>query len=286
MTSIKVEIFKGIGDVKKFITKCELHCTLKGYIDEKKAVFIAERLDDAAFEAYIGLSDADKKDAEKIKEALLKHFDRAKRNREVAIEELMNRKRLPNEKAELFGNKILELVKYAYPKLNDAAIKTLTKDYYVKGLHSDLQRELRKETGFEDKSLKDLTEQTTYLEIAGINSGVTEKEVIGSIREPNNLEGKIDQLIDILGRSSAMKEEKDVEEKDGEDEKVNFAGAGSYYKSSTRGRRGGGQPPRKRLECRICNSTDHLFRRCPSRFCQSCGKKGHDGWDKNCPNYK
>ena len=67
----------------------------------------------------------------------------------------MNQRRFPNEKAELFANKILELAKYAYPKLNGAAINTSTKDYYVKGLHSDLQRELRKERDFEDKSLKD-----------------------------------------------------------------------------------------------------------------------------------
>ena len=178
----------------------------------------------------------------------------------------MNR-RFPNEKAELFANKILELVKYAYPKLNAAAINTLTKDCYVKGLHSDLQRELREERDFEDKSLKDLTAQTTYLEIAGINSGATVKEVIGSVREPNTLEDKIDELTDALGKSPAPRDERNDEW-----EKVNFAGAGSYYKSS-RGRRRGDQMPRKRLECRICSSTDHHFRQCPSRFCQSCRKK-------------
>ena len=48
--------FTGIGDVKRFITKCEPHCTLKGYTDEKAAVFLAERLDDAAFDAYMVLS--------------------------------------------------------------------------------------------------------------------------------------------------------------------------------------------------------------------------------------
>ena len=106
------------------------------------------------------------------------------------------------------------------------------------------------------------------------------KEVIGSVREPNTLEGKIDELIDALGKSLAPRDERNDE-----CEKVSFAGAGSYYKSS-RGRRRGGQTPRKRLECRICSSTDHLFRQCPSRFCQSCGKKGHDGWAKDCPNYK
>ena len=32
--------------------------------------------------------------------------------------------------------------------------------------------------------------------------------------------------------------------------------------------------------------TDHMFRQCPDRFCQSCGNKGHDGWDRECPKYQ
>ena len=37
MASInKVATFNGDGDVNKFITKCELHCTLNGYEGEKK----------------------------------------------------------------------------------------------------------------------------------------------------------------------------------------------------------------------------------------------------------
>ena len=109
----------------------------------------------------MGLSAEDQKDPAKIKEALIKSFDHAKRNREVAIEELMHRKRLPDEKVEVFSHKILELVKYAYPKFGDEAKQSLAKDYYVKGLQSDIQRELRKMSNFEDKTLDQLIEQTT-----------------------------------------------------------------------------------------------------------------------------
>ena len=42
----------------------------------------------------------------------------------------------------------------------------------------------------------------------------------------------------------------------------------------------------KQRRCRACQSTDHLLRSCPNRCCQACGKRGHDAWDKNCPNYQ
>jgi hypothetical protein len=27
-----------------------------------------------------------------------------------------------------------------------------------------------------------------------------------------------------------------------------------------------------------------VVRRCPQRFCQACGKSGHDSWMTECPN--
>ena len=67
MAASKIEVFTGVTDVNKFITKCELHCTLKGYTAEKKAVFIAERLDDAAFDVYTSLNTDDRKYPEKLR---------------------------------------------------------------------------------------------------------------------------------------------------------------------------------------------------------------------------
>ena len=46
------------------------------------------------------LTTEDKKDPEKIKDALLNGFDRSKRNREVAVEKLKDRGRIPNEGAD------------------------------------------------------------------------------------------------------------------------------------------------------------------------------------------
>ena len=182
MATKKVELFTGREDVTKFTTKCDLHCSLKGYDGEKKAAFIAGRLEEPAFDVYMALSDADKKDPEKIKEALINTFDNAKRNREVALEELTHRKRLQNEKAEVFAHKVLELVKYAYPKFTDDAKKSLAKDHFVKGLPSDIQKELRKVTDFETKGLDELVTLTTYYEIADANATATGRRRVRVLR--------------------------------------------------------------------------------------------------------
>ena len=123
MATKKVECFTGREDVKKFITKCDLHCNIKGYDGDKKAAFIARCLEVPAFDHYMAPPEDDKKDPEKIKTALLGSFDNANRNREVALEDLSHRRRLGDERAKVFTHKILELVKYAYPKFDDEAKK-------------------------------------------------------------------------------------------------------------------------------------------------------------------
>ena len=295
MATKKVESFTGREDVKKFITKCDLHCNIKGYDGEKKAAFIAGRLEEPAFDVYMALSDEDKKDPEKIKTALLGSFDNAKKNREVALEELRHRRRLGEENPEVFAHKLLELCNYAYPKFTDDARKSLAKDHYVKGLGVELQKELRKTTDFEDKSLDDLVKLTTYFEIADTNASTfsePRREEIatlascGSANAESRFESRLDRLCTLMERSLNMGEE----EEDPDDRMNYVASRGSARNPSNNFRRrnfnrggGGRQQPRK---CRACNGTDHLFRKCPKRYCQSCGKQGHDGWEKECPKYQ
>ena len=163
-------------------------------------MFIAGRLEDAALDIYMGMSEDDQKDPENVTAALLNNFDLAQQNREIAVEELMHRKRLPEEKIEVFAYKILELTKYAYPKFNDATKGAIAKDYFVKGLHADLQKELRKLSDYDEKTLTQLTEMTTYLEIAGINSNASKpkSESVGEISSVSNLETKLVMYVCIL----------------------------------------------------------------------------------------
>ena len=62
----KQKTFNGNGNVKEFITKVELQSSLKGYSGEKVAQYIASRLEGPAFDIYLQMPYADKKDAKKI----------------------------------------------------------------------------------------------------------------------------------------------------------------------------------------------------------------------------
>ena len=53
-------------------------------------------------------------------------------------------------------------------------------------------------------------------------------------------------------------------------------------RGATKGNQNG--RPVNKFKCRNCRSTDHLIRKCPQRFCQACGKRGHDAWMDECPN--
>ena len=59
--SHKSLVFDGTHNVKEFITKCQLECSVKGYEDEKKANFLGCRLIGPAFDVYMRLSVNEKK---------------------------------------------------------------------------------------------------------------------------------------------------------------------------------------------------------------------------------
>ena len=86
--SNKLKTFNGNGNVKKFLTKVELHSSLKGYSGEKCAQDLASRLEGRAFDIYMRLSDQDKKDVSEIKAELLKEFEHRQKDREETLNEL------------------------------------------------------------------------------------------------------------------------------------------------------------------------------------------------------
>ncbi len=130
----KIKSFDRNGDVKVFIEKLSIHSSLKGYENEKAAQNLASRLEGRAFDVYMRLSDADKKEFSKIKAEVLKEFERGNQDREVAIHELSTRSRKQDESAQTFAYKIQELVKLAYPEFDENTRSTISKDYYIKGL--------------------------------------------------------------------------------------------------------------------------------------------------------
>ena len=288
----KVQSFDGSGNVKIFIEKISLRSALKGFEGEKAAQNLASRLEGRAFDVYLRLSAADKKDPEKIKDELMREFELGNQDREIAIQELASRTRQHDESPQTFAFKIQELVKLAYPTFDDETRQTIAKDYFVKGLHQKMQISLKALPKFSTAALNDLAKETTRLQIAGIQSLASNQQ--GHCMSVNT-EDLVDSIADkVLEKMNGMS----VGAPGGTEASpsVNYFGKRSN-RFTTRGKnqsrprsrnfRGGYQPSNSQSQkCRSCQSTDHYVRECPSRFCQACGNKGHDSWDKSCPNYQ
>ena len=298
--------FNGEGDVKEFITKVELNSALKGYTAEKCAQNLASRLEGPAFDVYLRLNETERKDVNKLKQELMKEFERGQQNREDAIAILSNRTRRPGEAAHTYAYKIAELVKLAYPTFDEITRSTIAKDYFVKGLHPEMQRAVKSMEKFMEYDISKLASEITRLQLAGIKSKFEECHAVNPVDPVNVNNGKnsvsedvvgliADKVVDKLTKMSLSSKAGGSELHDSE---VNFTAANfnGYRPRFGRGRSNQRYQPRQRgrfhnapaqqLKCRCCQSTDHLVRNCPSRFCQACGQRGHDSSDKNCTKYQ
>ena len=294
----KIKSFDGTGDVKVFLEKVSLHSALKSYDGEKAAQNLASKLDGRAFDVYMRLSAADKKKADKISTELLREFEKGNQDREAAIFELNNRKREKEESPQSFAFKLLQLVKLAYPSFEDEQRKTIAKDYFVRGVHPDMQVALKSMPDFATASVDKLAIETARLQIAGIKSfQLGESHECMSV---NDL--KIEEIASkVLEKLSFEKGSNDGGQL--EPATANFVGPHpSGRRNSNRGgyprqntpyggnnfRRAASGPRFNRPErkCRSCQSIGHFIKDCPTRYCQACGNKGHDSWDRTCPNYQ
>ena len=305
----KIKTFNGEGNVKEFVVKVELHSSLKGYSGEKCAQDLASRLDGPAFDVYMRLSTEDRKSVEKIKEELLKEFEKGQLDREEAIFELSNRPRKQGESPHTYAYKLMELVKLAYPAFNEETRATLAKDYFVRGLHPQMQTALKSMEKFASKDIQALAVETTRLQLAGVQSNI---EIHGSINEisVNTHKGSkeipadiVDAIADkVVDKINSIKVASGGHENLENDVSFttnppfvgqrafsgrNFRGQGGGRRNRGRGTfRGGYRALNNRLKCRSCQSTDHLVASCPTRFCQACGQRGHDSWTPACPKYQ
>ena len=296
----KVKCFDGTGDVNAFLEKVSLHSSLKGYDGEKAAQNLASKLEGRAFDVYMRLSTADRKKVDKIQSELLKEFERGNLDRETAIVELNNRRRKPDESAQTFAYKIIELVKLAYPSFDDNVRKTIAKDYYIKGLHPKMQIALKSLPSFNDADIDKLTTETMRLQLAGIVSFASEiDKKCMSVESPSIVDQIAEKVIEKMKGMPIDNHRGDDWDKQ-ETASANWVG-NQERGYQRRGRRGNfsnkayrsraGNPRNNRTsqrgrKCRTCESPEHFFRECPLRFCQACGNKGHDAWDSSCPKYQ
>ena len=278
--------FDGTSDVRKFVTKTELEAALKNHADEKRAQYMASKLVGHAMDVYLRMSDEDKKDPEKLKAELLKEFERGQLNREEAIAELDSRKRLPDEAAETYAYKVIELIKLAYPSFDPAVRASLAKDFFVKGLSNELQLALKSGANYSTMDVKAVTTEAVRLELAGV--GVKKPCTEASVEAGDSMVDKIaEKVIQKLGGVTVSSAEDRVS-----DGQLNSASAVQPQRRGQRGNRnrgrarGRGTQSNQTRACRSCQSTDHIVKDCPTRFCQACGGRGHDQFNSTCPNYQ
>ena len=284
-----LKVYDGTTDVRKFVTRTELEASIKGHAGEKKAQYVASKLVGHAMDVYLRLTSADQKDPEKLKEALLKEFERGQLNREEAISELDERKRANGESVETFAYKVMELVKLAYPTFSDDVRSSLAKDFFVRGLSSELQVALKSNKEFSSMDVKSLATETVRLELAGIGSTkIPSVSAIGSNDEiVDAIAEKVLQRLSLA--SPAVKDDSNIEAVD--DSRGNRSGGRNRNRGRGRGRgsfpqNSAGQRSTSQRKCRACQSTQHLIKDCPQRFCQACGGRGHDQYNSACPNFE
>ena len=169
----------------------------------------------------------------------------------------------------------------AYPSFSRANSDIIGKDCFVKGLHPAMQLQLKSLEKFKDADVKTLVEEVSRLELAGVKSCQKKKTVTDSINSVQN-EAECDSTANEdsinarLGRIETILT-------GFTEEAVNVVdGATNIPRSKNKTATKKNISSRK---CQNCSSTEHMVRKCPSRFCQACGKKGHDAWEKQCPNY-
>lgn len=297
-------VYDGTTDVKDFITKVELESSLKDYADEKKANFLASRLVGPAFDVYMRLSDEQKKSFDEIKTELKKEFERGQLNREEALSILQNRVRASTESPQTFAYKLSELVHLAYPEFANEVRQTIAKDYYVKGVHPDMQVALKSRTTFATDNISTLATETVRLSLAGVKSyskSTTTSEGCGSVdvvqpsassQLPGGSTDMINAIADVVvsklretSLAGSVGGGSNEDSSNGSVNNTGFSPRGRGFggrRGRGRGGRGNGNQSRK---CRSCQSTEHVIRNCPTKFCQACGQRGHNQYDQRCPNY-
>ena len=283
--------FDGTGNVNEFIAKVELRSALKKYEGEQLAMALASHLQGNAFDVYLRMPDDEKTDALRIKAELRSEYELGKVDREQAVLEFSSRKRLSNEPAKTYAYKLEQLATLAYPEFTAGAKAVVVKDAYVRGLHTNLQLQLKSLEKFATADVKTLVAETTRLEVAGVKSAVHSRTLDCNAVELDVASqgatggGKVDE--DLIQRISDT-----VIEKLQQSNSVNFVGSHTNYERK-RGRGNNNSSVQKtrysestrQRKCRNCGSISHLVRQCPTRFCAACGEKGHDSWDKQCSKY-
>ena len=124
-----------------------------------------------------------------------------------------------------------------------------------------------------------LVKEVSRLEIAGVKSCLRKKdtgdinaiqrdEACASVEVDNSVYSRLERIEELLAS--------------GNDDSVNQVQRREYSTSRKQFKRSNSKTTEGARKCRNCGSEQHMVRKCPTRFCQACGERGHDTWDKTC----
>ena len=133
-------------DVAEWIDKLELVCRLKGVENQENVIPL--RLTGGAFSVYQQLDDDCKKDAKKIKEALITAFAADKFS---AFEQLVNRRLRSNESVDVYLAELRRLSRLA-GGMNDTVLACA----FVAGMPDDMRHSLRSGSRVESLELSQI----------------------------------------------------------------------------------------------------------------------------------
>ena len=206
----------------------------------------------------------------------------------------------------------MELAKLAYSTLPDPSQKAIVKDYFVAAQSREMQVALKSLTDFQTKSVTDLATEVTRLQTAGVPSveTIVKKEETGIYHvECEGCDDEsvmVDKIAEKVVHKLACMKVDDGGDGMPRETLMNFVGSSRGGRFNRRNGRGGNRGANRGrgfdskngdnlstrdnqsggFKCRNCQSSSHKYTKCPTRFCQACGQRGHDGWSRDCPNYR
>lgn len=287
-------VFAGNGNLTLWLKKVEVWATLKGYTGEKKACALAARLDGPAFESFARMDEGDQKDPDKVAAHLKREFVRGERDRDVAMTELGERKWRERESAAAFAHDVMRLTTLAYPDFPQEARETIQRDNFIKGLTPAMRVAIRSEKANATKTVQDLAEEVTRLEIAGVSRApstsarVAQTAAVKDDKETTDLVERITELV-----------ESKIRFEESEQAPVQRVQAPQHFTKRNRRRPSYGSNGRdgrwedrgrdyrrrpKNGSCYICGDQDHFQFDCPYKDkCHRCWKPGHQARECRAP---